>query len=112
MVSDLGNFAGHPGRDCGEHRTLGGRAWCFDCSEYCYPSEGCMGCETPRLRSEIEKLRALLTSCVGSEKDPCEFDHHGNCQAHGSFLTGDEVGPSCHVAEARALLGLKLGETP
>ena len=41
-----GNFEGHSPRECGEHRTLGvHRAWCFDCSEYCYPSTPCVRCE-------------------------------------------------------------------
>ena len=40
-------FEGHEPRSCGEHRTVGGRAWCFDDTEWCYPSAGmeCRGCE-------------------------------------------------------------------
>jgi hypothetical protein len=26
------------------HRTAGGRAWCLDCIEWCYPDEPCRGC--------------------------------------------------------------------
>jgi hypothetical protein len=38
-------FDGHQPRECGEHRTVGShRAWCFDCTEWCYPGEGCKGC--------------------------------------------------------------------
>lgn len=40
-------FDGHPLRECGEHRTVGShRAWCFECSEWCYPDVkmGCKGC--------------------------------------------------------------------
>jgi len=43
------NFEGHSGRECGEHRTVGPhRAWCHDCSEWCYPSLPCPQC-APRL---------------------------------------------------------------
>ena len=43
-------FEGHHPRECTEHRTAGPhRAWCFDCTEWCYPGEGCKGC---RLGSE------------------------------------------------------------
>lgn len=39
------NFEGHQPRECGEHRTVGPhRAWCHDCHEWCYPSDGCSGC--------------------------------------------------------------------
>lgn len=37
-------FEGHAPRECGEHRTVGYRAWCFDCSEWCYPDQACRGC--------------------------------------------------------------------
>jgi hypothetical protein len=37
-------FEGHAGRSCGEHRTTGGRAWCYDDSEWCYPRSPCGGC--------------------------------------------------------------------
>jgi hypothetical protein len=49
------NFEGHPGRECGEHRTVGPhRAFCFDCSEWCYPSSPCARCELPALPPERE----------------------------------------------------------
>ena len=46
-------------RECGEHRTTGGRAWCFADSEWCYEHIPCRGCELPALRAEVERLRAL-----------------------------------------------------
>lgn len=69
--------------------------------------------ENQRLREEADRLRAawesawaerneargLLHRFVDHEDDPCRFDHHGDCQEHGSS------GP-CQVAEARRLLGL------
>lgn len=42
-----GMFEGHQPRGCGEHRTVGSRAWCFDCSEWCYPDSGCIRCRYP-----------------------------------------------------------------
>lgn len=58
-------FEGYVERECGEHRTLGGRAWCYDCSTYCYPDAPCPGCELPALRTENERygeaLRELRT---------------------------------------------------
>lgn len=50
-------FYGWEPRDCGEHRTVGShRAWCFDCTEWCYPHEdtACDGCMT-YIRIETEK---------------------------------------------------------
>lgn len=43
------SFHGYDKRECGEHRTVGPiRAWCFDCSEWCYSEDrelgGCKGC--------------------------------------------------------------------
>lgn len=46
------DFAGHDGRDCGDHRTTGERAWCFDCSEWCYPDVPCSRCGYPMLRRQ------------------------------------------------------------
>lgn len=38
-------FVGHNPRQCGEHRTVGDhRAWCHDCSEWCYPTQPCRSC--------------------------------------------------------------------
>jgi hypothetical protein len=44
-------------RECGEHRTTGHRAWCFDCSEWCYEAAPCKGCQIPVLESgrEVDK---------------------------------------------------------
>lgn len=43
-------YAGLEPRDCGEHRTVGERARCFDCSTWCYPDAPCPGCEVVGLR--------------------------------------------------------------
>lgn len=58
-------FEGHPDRECGEHRTTGQRAWCYGCSEWCYPEEPCKGCELPQLRALITEMRAKSCGCLG-----------------------------------------------
>lgn len=54
------NFEGHQPRECGEHRTVGPhRAWCYDCSEWCYSYDrdaGCKGCRIPMLEEAIARL--------------------------------------------------------
>lgn len=57
-------FEGHDGRECGEHRTTGQRAWCHGCSEWCYPDQPCKGCELPQLRAEVERLQAAVPEVV------------------------------------------------
>lgn len=50
------NFHGHWPRECGEHRTVGDhRAWCYDCTEWCYPriELACKGCELAALREAL-----------------------------------------------------------
>lgn len=50
------NFEGFMDRDCGEHRTVGShRAWCYECTEWCYPDAPCKGCEIPMLKAELQK---------------------------------------------------------
>jgi hypothetical protein len=61
VSADEANFEGHAQSECGEHRTVGPhRAWCFACSEWCYPSSPCKGCELPQVRSVVDTLRATL----------------------------------------------------
>lgn len=50
------NFEGAAKRYCGEHRTLGGRAWCHDCREYCAPVGLCHGCERPQFEAALWAL--------------------------------------------------------
>jgi len=38
-------WEGYTPRECGEHRTTGQRAWCFDCQEWCSLGLPCRGCE-------------------------------------------------------------------
>jgi hypothetical protein len=61
---------------CGEHRTVGSRAWCFRCQEWCYPTEGmrCRGCEVgppgetelTRLREQVQTLTEALEEFVAA----------------------------------------------
>jgi hypothetical protein len=52
------SFTGLEGRGCGEHRTTGSRAWCFDDGEWCYPEAPCRGCELPGLRQKLGAAEA------------------------------------------------------
>lgn len=45
-------------RECGEHRTTGSRAWCYDCTEWCYLGAPCTRCELPYLRVELAEMTA------------------------------------------------------
>ena len=63
-MSGPANFEGHEERECGEHRTTGARAWCFDCTEWCYPTAPCRGCELP-------VLRRLLVLALEHVPDDC-----------------------------------------
>jgi hypothetical protein len=48
----------YEGCDCGgEHHTVGSRAWCLQCSEWCYPHSIC---EIQQLRNENAALRQQL----------------------------------------------------
>lgn len=58
-------FQGWTGSDC-EHRTVGEhRAWCYDCTEWCYPvgDAACARCREAVARSmiagETEKLASI-----------------------------------------------------
>jgi hypothetical protein len=60
----VGNWEGFVERECGEHHSTGGRAWCPDCTEWCYPSAGCKGCEIPRLRGLLAEGARLIGATV------------------------------------------------
>ncbi len=49
-----GRYLGGPSPGC-EHRTVGHRAWCLTCHEWCYPHLMCIRCERaarPTARSD------------------------------------------------------------
>jgi hypothetical protein len=57
------NDDNYMGCDCGgEHHTVGShRAWCLDCTEWCYPGDG-MQCEIAVLRAENVTLKDSLAA--------------------------------------------------
>ena len=58
------NFDGHQPRECGEHRTVGShRAWCYACTEWCYPriAAACRGCQMPVIEKLLDDMAAALT---------------------------------------------------
>lgn len=86
-------FQGHEPRDCGEHRTVGShRAWCYDCTEWYYPSKdmGCMGCELPKQRAFNKEVVDVLEELVSY----CEF----------KFSHADSSAPWPTIAKAREIL--------
>lgn len=45
----------------------------------------------------VERLQKIVNDLT--DPDPCSFDHHGYCQAHGWF----DVEPKCPHARAKEL---------
>lgn len=56
--------------------------------------------DVPLLLAGVEVLRTLLRDMV--DPDPCYFDHHGGCQAHGYLSL--KPGEMCPHAEAKVIL--------
>lgn len=68
-----------------EHRTTGGRAWCFNDSEWCSPASWCQCCDVTRvpdqwkgmyagevlaeLREQIRKWRAIEAKETNNDPD-------------------------------------------
>ena len=50
-------FGGRQPRECGEHRPGRTRAWCYECTEWCYPRDGCKGCRIPDLERQLALAR-------------------------------------------------------
>lgn len=99
------NFEGHPGRECGEHRTVGAhRAWCYDCTEWCYPSDdgACKGCELPAVRARAVAAEAGLAAA------------QAKIAAVGALIRAAEMmpPPRRHVSSSdlRCVLGLPADE--
>lgn len=84
-------FEGHTPRECGEHRTVGEhRAWCYDCSEWCYPSSPCARCELAQHHANGKRMRRFTLrrhtdvsgiSGTGDVADGVEFKD-GICVVH------------------------------
>lgn len=54
--------------------------------------------------TELQRDRATMLALIRDlvDSDPCWFDHHGGCQAHGYLSL--EPGQQCPHAEAKELL--------
>jgi hypothetical protein len=60
----------------------------------------CLQCAATAVRPEIERLLTLIRDLADGE--PCWFDHHGGCQAHGYLSL--EPGERCPQGEAQELV--------
>jgi hypothetical protein len=69
-------FEGHTERECGEHRTTGERAWCHECSEWCYSGFPCRGCELPTLQATLSGYKKVVETAreVKEAFDPEDYD--------------------------------------
>ena len=65
-------FQGFDDRECGDHRTVGSRAWCHVDGEWCYPYIPCRGCEIPRLRRVFEAATNWSNCEHYAPQDECE----------------------------------------
>jgi len=95
-------FYGLQPRDCGEHRTCGGRAWCFDCTEWCSPEVPCTRCELPGIRAELERLRAEVAAARASQPAPGPTgpgDGHGAAPATTDGSAGRTEPRDCDGAD-------------
>jgi hypothetical protein len=60
--------------------------------------------DVPQLRATVIQLRDLVRGLI--DPDPCWFDHHGGCQAHGYLsLAPGEKCPHQQAKEVLAELG-------
>lgn len=67
-------FHGFEPRECGDHRTVGSyRAWCYDCTEWCYPAAPCRGCEVRALRDALAEAVKVIDSLADQQAMPDDF---------------------------------------
>lgn len=56
MTVEEAPWEGYTIRECQDHRTVGPhRAWCYACTEWCYPEVPCKGCEIPIIKDMLAK---------------------------------------------------------
>lgn len=110
MTGTAGLFEGHSPRECGEHRTVGAhRAWCFGCTEWCYPDPelACKGCRLPLLEAELAQRGASGCQVAAPFSGlPCVFGPghagtHRNRRGWGWYASDDcaEVPPDLAEGE-------------
>ena len=54
-MSKVPAWEGRSDRECGEHRTVGLRAWCLADSEWCSPKVLCRGCGLAALLARLRE---------------------------------------------------------
>lgn len=90
-MSETKDWEGREGRSCGEHRTTGSRAWCFQCSEWCYPRLTCNGCvDYPSILAPIDNA---LTN--GSNMTKANIAMDDLCEQLG--IARDSLNPEAAV---------------
>lgn len=68
----------YEGCDCGgEHHTLGKRAWCLDCSEYCSADTPC---EIAELRLFQARVRSVVERMAKQAPDSSQSDYDLWCE--------------------------------
>jgi len=82
------DFSGFSPRNCGEHRSVGSRAWCIDCNDWCTPHLPCVGCS----RLPVDDLIYAITQARYKWGD----QYHISPTAWLTILT-EEVGEVAHI---------------
>ena len=110
------NFEGHNNRECGEHRTVGShRAWCHDCTEWCYPEIPCRGCKIPQLELALTEANQFLEQtievlgCVPYNFAPEAISHWHQLHAKPLLdnLKAREKEPDAHQQAVKEILAPK-----
>lgn len=100
------DWKGSPDRDCAEHRTTGSlRAWCFDCSEWCYADgPACQGCADGMDRAD--EVGGLLDRIFAEDVDllkrlqdtqPIEYTFWGAVRECLEMTKGTRLRHRAHV---------------
>lgn len=91
---ERGNYEGRVAGT--EHRTAGGRAWCFQCAEWCSESYACPCCE-PKI--EPSDLRAALAGVSGPTTRECVCGEK-HCRRCGLSTGAANAGVLCEPPHA------------
>lgn len=88
-------FDGVPGSRC-EHRSVGRRAWCLGCQEWCYPHDPCSRCVLVQATAGMRDIRACAAAigdCLYSEQpDMARVRAMSRDLADRITLLADELG--------------------
>lgn len=77
------------------------RQWMIEVAEIATRQVEVLEEENKSLSKKVDDLKKLL-DCFICDDDPCYFDHHGGCQAHGYLSL--EPGEKCPHQEAKDIL--------